>query len=135
MPALATAHPHAHAHAGAGAGADADARWQIERLFEAISTCGGGIGKVPRVSLLTAAALDTLCVAAWRDVAPPRWLCASGALVPVLLAGLPVPMFRGPKMVPAAAAVSALSLWRLGTGVWLMRSAPQRPGAGAGARR
>ena len=79
--------------------------------------------------------LGTLCVAAWRDVAPPRWLCASGALVAVLLAGLSVPMFRGPELVPAAAAVSALSLWRLSAGVWVMRSATQRPGAGAGARR
>ena len=130
MPALATAHPHAHA------GADAAARWQIERLFEAISTCGGGIGKVPGVSLLMAAALGTLCVAAWRDVAPPRWLCASGALVPVLLAELPVPVFRGPELVSAAAAVSALSVWMLSAGVWVMCSAPrlQRRGAGAGAR-
>ena len=70
-----------------------------------------------------AAALGTLCVAAWRDVAPPRWLCASGALVAVLLDGLSVPVFRGPEMLPVSAAVSALSLWRLGTGVWLMRSA------------
>ena len=123
MPALATAH----------AGADAAQRWQIERLFDAISTCGGGIGKVPRVSLLMAAALGTLCVAAWRDVAPPRWLCASGALVAVLLAGLPVPVFRGPELVPVSAAVSALSLWMLSAGVWVMRSSTQRPGAGAGA--
>ena len=128
MPALATA--HAGAGAGAGADADADARWQIERLFEAISTCGGGIGKVPGVSLLMAAALVTLCVAPWRDVTPPRWLCASGALVLVLLAGLSVPVFRGPELVPVSAAVSALSLWRLSAGVW----AP-RPGAVAGARR
>ena len=126
MPALATA----HAGAGAGADADASARWQIERLFEAISTCGGGIGEVPRVSLLTAATLDTLCVAAWRDMAPPRWFCASGALVAVLLAGLSVPVFRGPELVPVSAAVSALSLWRLSAGVW----AP-RPRAVAGARR
>ena len=65
----------------------------------------------------------------------PRWSCASCALVAVLLAGLPVPVFRGPEMVTAAAAVSALSLWMLGAGVWLTRSAPrpQRPGAGAGA--
>ena len=131
MPALATAHAGAGAGAGAGADADADAdagaRWQIERLFDAITTCGGGIGKVPGVSLLMAAALGTLCVAAWRDVALPRWLRASGALVAVLLAGLPVPMFRGPKMVPAAAAVSALSLWRLSAGVWVMRPAVNPP--------
>ena len=67
MPALATA------HAGAGAGAGAAARWQIERLFEAISTYCGDIGEVLGVSLLMAAALGTPCVGAWRDAALPRW--------------------------------------------------------------
>ena len=100
MPALATAHAGAGAGAGADADADADARWQIERLFEAISTCGGGIGKVPGVSLLMAAALGTLCVGTWRDEAPPRWLCASGALVAVLLAGCRCPCFVGRNWCP-----------------------------------
>ena len=123
MPALAAAHTSA----------DAAQRRQIERLFDAITTYCGGIGEVLGVSLLMAAALGTLCVGAWRDVALPRWLGASGALVAVLLAGLPVPVFRGAELVPVSAAVSALSLWMLSAGVWVMRSAAQRPGAGAGA--
>ena len=119
MPALATAH----------AAADPAARWQLERIFDAVTVYGGGIGEVLGVSLLMAAALGTLCVSAWRDGTMPRWLCATGALVAVLLAGLSAPVFRGPDLVPVAAAVSALSLWMLCAGVWALR-----PGAAAGAQ-
>ena len=62
----------------------------------------------------------------------PRWSCASCALVAVLLAGLPVPVFRGPELVPAAAAVSALSVWMLSAGVWVMRPGPSAPALGPG---
>lgn len=111
MPALALAH----------AAADTAGRLQIERLFDALTAYGGGIGEVLGVSLLMAAALGTLCAAAWRDAAMPRWLCVLGCLAALLLAGLSAPVFGGPALVPAAAAVSLLSVWLVGVGVWVMR--------------
>ena len=111
MPSLASAH----------AAADAAGRGQIERLFDALTAYGGGIGEVLGVSLLMAAALGTLCVAAWREDAMPRWLSGLGGLTALLLAALSVPVFNGPPLVPAAAAVSLLSVWMVGAGVWVIR--------------
>ena len=112
MPGLAASH---------AAAADAAGRLQIERLFDALSAYGGGIGEVLGVSLLMAAALGMLCVAAWREATMPRWLSSFGVLVALLLAALSLPVLHGPPLVPVAAAVSLLSAWMIGAGVWVMR--------------
>lgn len=112
MPTLAVAH---------GA-ADPAGRAQIELVFNAVTQYGGGIGEVLGVSLFMAAALGTLCVGAWLRGGMPRWLAGLGLLSAVLLAGLALPVFGGPKLVPVAAAVSLLSVWMLAAGVHALTS-------------
>jgi hypothetical protein len=117
MPAL------AHTHAGADADADADAaaRLQIELLFNAITSYGGGIGELLGVSLFMALALGLLCVGAgWRG-GMPAWLAVPGALCAALLLGLMLPALRLPVQVPVAAAVTVLTLWMLAAGLWCWR--------------
>ena len=110
MPALATAH----------AGADPAARAQIDVLFSAVTTYGGGIGEVLGVSLFMALALGVLCVGALLRGGLPRWLAGLGLLSALALAALSLPVFGGPPLVPVAAAVSLLSLWMLAAGARLM---------------
>jgi hypothetical protein len=113
MPVLAAAH--------AGAGADPALRTQIEWLFRGITLYGGGIGEVLGVSLLMAASVGTLSLAALLRGGMPRWLAGLGLGVALLLAGLSLPVLRGPDLVPVAAAVSLLSVWMIAAGVWVMR--------------
>lgn len=112
MPALATAH----------AAADPISRAQIELVFNAITRYGGGIGEVLGVSLFMALALGTLSLGALLRGGLPAWLAGLGLLSAVALAGLSLPVFGGPALVPVAAAVSLLSLWMLAAGVQMMRS-------------
>lgn len=114
MPALASAY--------AGSGNDAALRLQIEWLFTALTLYGGGIGEVLGVSVFMAASVGTLAVGAWLRGAMPIWLALLGLLSAVLLAGLALPVLRGPEVVPVAAAVSLLSVWMLAAGVWAMRA-------------
>jgi Domain of unknown function (DUF4386) len=117
MPVLATAH----------ASADPSLRTQIEWLFTGLTLYGGGIGEVLGVSLFMAASVGTLAVGALRYRAMPTWLAGLGLLCAVLLAGLALPVFRGPALVPVAAAVSLLSAWMLAAGVWVWRSRLRLP--------
>ena len=110
MPALAAAH----------AGADPAARADIERLFNAITLYGGGIGELLGVSLFMALGLGLACAAALRQGGLPRALAGLGLLSALLLAALLLPTFGAPALVPVAAAVSLLSLWMLCTGVWCL---------------
>jgi hypothetical protein len=73
------------------------------------------------VSLFMALLLGTLYAAALRSGGMPRWLAVLGLASTVLLAGLLLPVFGGPELVPVAAAVSLLSLWMLAVGVWALR--------------
>lgn len=107
MPALATAH----------ATADPAARAQIELVFSAVTSYGGGIGEVLGVSLFMALSLGSLCVAALLRGGLPTWLAGLGLLSAMALAGLALPVFGGPALVPVAAAVSLLSVWMLAAGV------------------
>ena len=111
MPALAAAH----------AAAGAEQRAQIELVFNAVTSYGGGIGEVLGVALFMALSLGTLCAAALRSGGMPRWLASLGLASTVLLAGLLLPVFGGPELVPVVAAVSLLSLWMLAAGVWALR--------------
>lgn len=111
MPALATAH----------AGADPTTRAQIDLLFKAITTYGGGIGEVLGVSLFMALSVGTLSVGALLRGGLPAWLAGLGLLSALALAGLSLPVFGGPALVPVAAAVSLLSIWMLAAGVQMLR--------------
>lgn len=108
--------------AGAHASADPATRAQIELLFTAITTYGGGVGEVLGVSLFMAASVGTLCVAALRLGGLPTWLSGLGLLCALLLAGLSLPVFGVALRVPVAAAVSLLSIWMLAAGVVVIRS-------------
>lgn len=123
MPVLATAH----------ASADPALQTHIEWLFTGLTVYAGGVGEVLGVSLLMAASVGTLSVAALVQGGMPRWLASLGLLAAVLLAGLSLPVLRGPELVPVAAAVSLLSVWMLAAGVWVLRgpriaAEPARPG-------
>ncbi|MFZ4759932.1 MAG: DUF4386 family protein [Burkholderiaceae bacterium] len=111
MPLLATAHSTA----------DPALRTQIEWLFTGLTEYGGGIGEVLGVSLFMAASVGTLAVGALVYGGMPRWLAGLGLAAAILLAGLALPVFRGPELVPVAAAVSLLSAWMIAAGVWVWR--------------
>ena len=110
MPVLATAH----------AAADPAARGQIELVFMALTTYGGGIGELLGVSLCMAASLGTLCFGALRSGTLPRWLAVLGLAAAAALAGMALPALGVPFEVPTAAAVSLLSLWMMAAGVWAL---------------
>jgi hypothetical protein len=101
--------------------ADPAARAQIELVFNAVTSYGGGIGEVLGVSLLMAVSLGALCGGALMRGGLPKALAASGVLVAGALAALSLPEFRGPELMPVAVAVSALSAWMLAAGVWCLR--------------
>jgi hypothetical protein len=73
------------------------------------------------VSLFMALSLGTLCAAALRSGGMPGWLDVLGLASTALLAGLLLPVFGGPELVPVAAAVSLLSMWMLAAGGWALR--------------
>lgn len=111
MPALATTH----------AGADATTRAQIEQLFSALTSYGGGIGELLGVGLFMALALGTLSVGALRHGGLPRPLALGGLACAALLATPLLPALRLPVAVPMAVVVTLLTVWMLACGAWLLR--------------
>lgn len=116
MPELAVAH----------AQGDPAARLQVERLFSAVHSYGGGIGELLGVGLFMALALGALAWAAGRARTLPWPLAVLGGLSALLLAGLVLPSVGVPLEVPMVAAVSTLSVWMMATGLWLARPAGWR---------
>jgi hypothetical protein len=107
MPELAAAH----------AAAEPAQRALIEQLFAATTAYGGGIGELLGVSLLMAISLGLFTGASLVLRLGATWLNALGLIAALLLAGLALPAFGGPDVVPVAAAVSALSVWMWAAGV------------------
>lgn len=107
--------------------ADAAQRPQIERLFGALSEYGGAIGEVLGVSLFMAAAMFALLIPVWRNRSMPRVLSGSGILVALGIAALSLPIFGSPELMPIAVAVTALSVWQVAVGVWLIAVRPTIP--------
>jgi hypothetical protein len=107
MPELATAH----------ATAEPAQRAVIEQVFTATTAYGGGIGELLGVSLLMAMSLGLYAGASLVLRLGATWLNALGLVAALLLAGLALPAFGGPDLVPVAAAVSLLSVWMWAAGV------------------
>lgn len=107
MPGLAAAH----------AAADPAARGQIEFVFDALTTYGGGIGEVLGVSLFMALALGLLAIGALPRGGLPTWVAAFGLVAALSLGALTLPVFGAPDLMPVAVAVSLLSLWMISVGV------------------
>jgi hypothetical protein len=110
MPVLAQAH----------AGADPATRAQIELVFEATTTWGGGIGEILGVSLFMAVALAVLAAGAWQRRTLPRPLALLGGVSALALLLLALPVVGAPELMPVALAVSLLSAWMLAVGIALM---------------
>lgn len=119
MPALAAAH----------AAADPGSRGAIELLFLSLTLYGGGIGEVLGVSLFMAAAVGLIGFAALAGGELPRSLAIAAIAVAVLLAGLMLPTFGGPKLVPVALVVTLLSVWMFACGLWCLGLWRRRPAA------
>lgn len=95
-----------------------------ELVFDALTRYGGGIGEVLGVSLLTAIALAVLGFGALRLPGTPRWQSLGAIVLAVLIGALSLPTFRGPALVPIAAAVSLYSAWLIAGAILLWRSRP-----------
>lgn len=110
MPELAAAH----------AVAEAAQRSTIELVFDAVTRYGGGIGELLGVGLFMALSLGVAAGAAIGRRSMPLWLAAAGAVVAALLFGTFLPAVGIAVKVPVAIAASALSLWMLAYGAWVL---------------
>jgi hypothetical protein len=117
MPVLATLH----------AASEPSKREQIELVFSALTTYGGGIGEILGVSLFMAISVATLCVGTLIKGGMPTWLSYFGLASAALIGALAAPTFGAPSLVPVAVAVSVLSTWMLAVGIWCTFSKRAQP--------
>ncbi len=101
MPALAVTH----------AGGDAVTRTNIEQIFSAINSYGGGIGELLGVALFGGLWLVIAMLAAIAKRSLPMWLSGFGLLAGVLQLALILPTLGIALHVPIAAAVTVFVLW------------------------
>ncbi len=101
MPTLATAH----------AVGDANARTNIEQIFSAITSYGGGIGELLGVALLGGLWLTIAMFAAIQNKSLPTWLSVFGLISGVLQLALFLPALGIASPVPIAIAVTVFVLW------------------------
>jgi hypothetical protein len=113
MPELSTVHTTA----------SAAERADIELLFNALNSYGGGIGELLGVSVFAGAALLLLAVGAGWARSTPTWLTCLGVVAAIALLGVFVPSVGIPIQLPIAASVTMLSLWMWVTGAWLLWTA------------
>lgn len=110
MPELAASH----------SAADPAQRTDIELVFLAINSYGGGVGELLGVSLFMGLAVLLLVVGAWSVRALPGWLTGLGLLAASLLLGLMLPVIGVPVELPVAAAVTSLHVWMWVLAAWLL---------------
>ncbi len=115
----------AHQHAVGSA----DDRLNIERLFDTVNAYGGGIGELLGVSIFMAFAMLALLLPAWHRRSMPRVLIISGVLSALALAALLMPSLGGPDFMPIAVAATAISVWQMAAGLWLLVTTPLRTAA------
>jgi len=102
--------------------ADGPARAAIERLFEALTLYGGGIGEVLGVGVFMSLALGLLCIGAWRAGQMHAAIAGLGLLTAGLLAGIAAPAFGLRVNLPIAVGATLLSMWMLVVGASLLRT-------------
>lgn len=100
--------------------ADAAGKVEVEQIFLALNSYGGGIGELLGVSLFAAIAVSLLVLGAWRARTVPPWLTGLGACAALSLFGLFLPAMGLAIDVPIALAVTALSAWMWVLGGWLV---------------
>ena len=101
MPVLATSY----------AAADVAARANIETVFTALNSYGGGIGELFGVALFGGLWLLVAMIAALKFRRLPVWLAGFGLIAAMLQLGLFAPAFGMASPVPVAIAVSLFAVW------------------------
>ena len=101
MPVLATSY----------AAADVAGRANIETVFIALNSYGGGIGELFGVALFGGLWLLVAMIAALKYRRLPKWLAGFGLIAAMLQLALFVPAFGMASPVPVAIAVSLFAVW------------------------
>ena len=101
MPVLATSY----------AAADVAGRANIETVFIALNSYGGGIGELFGVALFGGLWLLVAMIAALKYRRLPKWLAGFGLIAAMLQLALFLPAFGMASPVPVAIAVSLFAVW------------------------
>lgn len=100
--------------------ADATSKPAIELLYTALNSYGGTIGEVLGVSLFAAGWLLLFSFSQWQQSNLPRWVVGLGVVAGAALL-LPIVEVFGISLGPIVSiSTTALQLWFLATGVWLL---------------
>ena len=101
MPVLATSY----------AAADVAGRANVETVFTALNSYGGGIGELFGVALFGGLWLLVAMIAALKFRRLPKWLAGFGLIAAMLQLALFAPAFGMASPVPVAIAVSLFAVW------------------------